>query len=630
MAKTYEPQRGSAAYAILVGMHFEILNGNSTHTKDEIVSFSNKWSNAPLVKDSKAPSSGRNDPRLAHSYYDGWSTMNKTLIPKNLVGVINRKPNAGIVEKMYFLTDAGEELASGIVSRYSISKEGPTLLASIAMKNRTRSDELEKTGLEEENSGQNGNRDVVANAKAELSKPVVYIEQEKDIVDNLLDESLDEVEYVSLAARLCQKRPLNESLLDRTSQKRPAIFLNPSVAVTGKPGMRKLADAHNVSCAQEVVASQGLNSATARQNSDSLIVGTDTLYKSTLSSNPRRLGIMGRPASLCLNNSFADVTPLQWTEYAGAPSWWTSVDSARVVTDEFSIVLLYDRRESRKLGDFLATKTPLYAQDMRRHGIEVLVEGRDLKVGDFMWVARHKTSGHELVLDHIAERKSYLDLWHSIAGTKREAGSVRYYEQKRRLVLSGLGNRYYVIEGDRGSLAEAMSVGGSSSSSGGTAADGERRMKTITGAMVESQLEGFLLLRTANALETVMQMLSLTRRLCLSRQLGQLSVNLWMVQPQYKKIPFDEFNAKMGIQKKTLRQLSRCMLYQVPSLGVVAVDAISHVFPTLAHLASALRTCSAASSEADRRRDQILFVSKAAHISLEKATNLCEILTGVY
>lgn len=67
-------------------------------------------------------------------------------------------------------------------------------------------------------------------------------------------------------------------------------------------------------------------------------------------------------------------------------------------------------------------------------------EFRHLNVGDFVWVARHKTNkNQELVLPYIVERKRMDDLGHSIK-------DGRFHEQKFRLKKCGVPNVYYLIE----------------------------------------------------------------------------------------------------------------------------------------------------------------------------------------
>lgn len=70
----------------------------------------------------------------------------------------------------------------------------------------------------------------------------------------------------------------------------------------------------------------------------------------------------------------------------------------------------------------------------------VVNEVRKLNVGDFTWIARHKTDkSKELVLPYIVERKRLDDLSHSIK-------DGRFHEQKFRLKQCGIENVIYLIE----------------------------------------------------------------------------------------------------------------------------------------------------------------------------------------
>lgn len=63
-----------------------------------------------------------------------------------------------------------------------------------------------------------------------------------------------------------------------------------------------------------------------------------------------------------------------------------------------------------------------------------------MKVGDFTWIARHKTNPDiELVLPYIIERKRMDDLASSIK-------DGRFHEQKFRLKKCGIPNVIYLIE----------------------------------------------------------------------------------------------------------------------------------------------------------------------------------------
>lgn len=64
---------------------------------------------------------------------------------------------------------------------------------------------------------------------------------------------------------------------------------------------------------------------------------------------------------------------------------------------------------------------------------------RSLKIGDFAFVSREKSTGKELVLPYIIERKRIDDFGSSIK-------DGRFHEQKFRLKQSGIQNLIYLIE----------------------------------------------------------------------------------------------------------------------------------------------------------------------------------------
>lgn len=69
----------------------------------------------------------------------------------------------------------------------------------------------------------------------------------------------------------------------------------------------------------------------------------------------------------------------------------------------------------------------------------ILFEVRHLKIGDYAFICKDKTSTKELVLPYIIERKRLDDFGHSIK-------DGRFHEQKFRLKNCGIPNVIYLIE----------------------------------------------------------------------------------------------------------------------------------------------------------------------------------------
>lgn len=74
---------------------------------------------------------------------------------------------------------------------------------------------------------------------------------------------------------------------------------------------------------------------------------------------------------------------------------------------------------------------------LRDMGVQFIV--RNLKIGDFAFICRDKTSEKELILPYIIERKRIDDFGSSIK-------DGRFHEQKFRLKQSGIENLIYLIE----------------------------------------------------------------------------------------------------------------------------------------------------------------------------------------
>ncbi|KAK9390625.1 hypothetical protein V1515DRAFT_583670 [Lipomyces mesembrius] len=103
----------------------------------------------------------------------------------------------------------------------------------------------------------------------------------------------------------------------------------------------------------------------------------------------------------------------------------------------FSVNVVVDNREiqSQKERDFFSTRLNEIP------GVDADV--RALGLGDTLWIAKHKRTGEEVVLEHIAERKRLDDLLSSIK-------DGRFHEQKYRLMRSGLRSVTYIVEDSPG------------------------------------------------------------------------------------------------------------------------------------------------------------------------------------
>ncbi|XP_046746605.1 crossover junction endonuclease MUS81 isoform X2 [Diprion similis] len=113
----------------------------------------------------------------------------------------------------------------------------------------------------------------------------------------------------------------------------------------------------------------------------------------------------------------------------------SSFETVILAPNTFDVILLVDDRETA--GGKVRPKDDMTLAELTRS--EVKFEVRNLKLGDFAWIARCKSSGEELILPHIVERKRMDDFSSSIR-------DGRYQEQKFRLKRSGVDNIIYLVE----------------------------------------------------------------------------------------------------------------------------------------------------------------------------------------
>jgi ERCC4-type nuclease len=102
--------------------------------------------------------------------------------------------------------------------------------------------------------------------------------------------------------------------------------------------------------------------------------------------------------------------------------------------DENRIVLLVDNRERGPQGEHIPS-------EILNLSPNILIQERNLSLGDFAWIYIDPEYEKEYILDFIIERKILSDLASSIM-------DGRYTEQKYRLKNSNVGNLYYIFEGN--------------------------------------------------------------------------------------------------------------------------------------------------------------------------------------
>lgn len=275
-----------------------------------------------------------------------------------------------------------------------------------------------------------------------------------------------------------------------------------------------------------------------------------------------------------------DVTQLEWRDKRNPPAWFQAelfglggqTSPTAKLTDMFDIIMVIDHREKKAMEEIVNNAKNATVAELASNGICMRVEFRPLTIGDAMWIARHKKRPEvELVLDMIAERKSCADLFSSIVG--KQGSTVRYHEQKRRIMTSGISNRLYVVEGhdyDIDTIQSNIPI--------------DKRHKIFHTSLAETGLSGFQIVHTDDRRETVKRLLAFTRRLCLSPKVGGCNLTEYMQDKDIKKVEFNVFNDRMSLREdgdQTVGRVTESMLLQIPGMGKDAVETYLRGFPTL-------------------------------------------------
>lgn len=547
MSANYTPRSGAGTYGVLVALYFDEISGREYWTKEEVCNLTYpKWTNTEMIGKPTKHKAGASFHAAKKDYYDGWSSVQATLIKKHgLLEVINRKPKEDIMKKMYKLTENGRATAKKLVERDDLEATGPVNVPVAPPPIRppqpmVSSAALSVSSSSSSSSGARGGSSSSFETRINSSsKAPVLVDLTSDNEDEM--KEMKEVE-------------------EETSPSLPPLKKQKATFV-GKKGM------------------------------------------------------------MVFGNPWAETETLDWI-HCGSPPLWYGKHSAyssssssssmassgqNLLFEEFDLLLLVDKRELKHIKRDLDSKKDAYCNAMLKSGVTMDVKEQSLKVGDYMWVLRHKLTKNELVLDYIMERKSYTDLWGSV--TKGSGSTVRWYEQKRRMIYTAISNRYYLVEGLENDIVENSH----------TMKPAEQKMSTIMGCKVQSQLDGFHLLYTSDVNDTTNKLLSFTRQLGLS--LMRLPVSEWMNNPAYKKIDFQELQEKASVLKRSVKQLSESMLYQVTSIGKVTAEQIFAKYGSIAELMDALE------HGGDSVQSRSEFLSKNTGLSKEKAKKVVQILT---
>lgn len=241
--------------------------------------------------------------------------------------------------------------------------------------------------------------------------------------------------------------------------------------------------------------------------------------------------------------------------------------------NSFDIILLVDNQETASvLNDVTRVKLS---------SLDVVYQVRNLKVGDYAWVAKEKGSNRELVLPYIVERKRMDDLGSSIK-------DGRYYEQKSRLKQCGIPNVTYVIE----SFGKNTHTG--------------LPLTTLYQAATNTLIHDKFVVKFTDGLNgTVLYLACFTRLLtdmykdktlvsCPKENLSAINIEDDLIS----LMVFNEFNKAAAKQSKfTVKEMFMRQLLKLKGVSVERAMAIVAHYPTPKILKMAYDACSGSSGE---------------------------------
>ena len=542
--KAYRPKSGCAAYALLVEMYFR----NRLMTKEECGRMAQRWATSQIIEPSKPWNASEG---FKHKIYDGWTSMKNTLEAKGLAGRKNATKTHN--KTQYYLTDEGKALAAKIIKDDKLSDDGGGMPFAAGAAGAAR-------------GGLGANPMPAPSSALKRQKPPTA--------------GAD----AGAAATTSSSSSSGSSSSSKRSKVSSTWTCDECFTVN---------DLSYERCASCNAEPNWFTSLTQ-------IAGVATA--AAAAASPYRTGketrVIGCPV---IGDVWGGVDQLSWDEARGPPSFYNREKYGhKPLHEAFYIVMCLDMQERDSLAQALEGVKHEYINDaLRRMNVRMLVEFRALAVGDVLWLARSKDNpSNEVVLDVIAERKSVADLFSSLFGSQG-SNTVRYWEQKKRIVASGISQRYYIVEGDEADISNYANsaqyrkevAGGN----GGPPQTSEGLTRTYESCISETAAAGFQILRTKDRTDTLRSLLSITRRICASPRIGMRKADDFFNDREVRKISFDDFQKKMTRRNvsgpPTVGDITEHMLYQIPLMGPDRVTKYQRAFPTIRSIVQALDPC---------------------------------------
>ncbi|KAF9422592.1 hypothetical protein HW555_001796 [Spodoptera exigua] len=253
---------------------------------------------------------------------------------------------------------------------------------------------------------------------------------------------------------------------------------------------------------------------------------------------------------------------------------------------EFDIILLIDKNET---GGLKKRNDPTIMEFNKYPDLKH--DYRSLKVGDFTWIAKHKSHPEqELVLPYVVERKRMDDLAASIK-------DGRFHEQKFRLRRCGLKNVIYLVEKYEKNKGLGLPL------------------PSLLQALTNTRVQDGFKVRSTNSLNQSVRFLAMmTKRLTI--RYGKMTLrnggeecddsddDLKFVVPQVVKLmTFEYFNKSSAKTKPlTVKDTFIKLLLQLKGVSVEKALAITNRYPTPHSLIVAYYKC-------DQQEGELLLAS---------------------
>ena len=120
---SYNPKKGSAGYALLVALYFNLDSHPNGMKKNDLILKANAWATTAIEYNKEGQVKTFNPMGPMNQNYTGWSSMSSTLIKSHELVEIKRQNR----KHFHVLTDKGRELALKLIERDGLRADGPAL-----------------------------------------------------------------------------------------------------------------------------------------------------------------------------------------------------------------------------------------------------------------------------------------------------------------------------------------------------------------------------------------------------------------------------------------------------------------------------------------------------------------------